>query len=45
MGLTLYVFTQNADRIWRVMEGIETGNLGMNIGLTTLTEAPFSGLA
>lgn len=43
MGLTSYVFTQNADRIWRIMEGIETNNVEINIGLTTLAEAPFGG--
>ena len=43
MGLTSYVFTSNADRIWRVMETIETGNVGINVGLTTSAEAPFGG--
>lgn len=43
MGLTSYVFTESADRIWRMMSGIETGNVGINVGLTTSAEAPFGG--
>ncbi|KAA8916630.1 hypothetical protein TRICI_001256 [Trichomonascus ciferrii] len=43
MGLTSYFFTQDADRIWRVFEAIETGNVGINTGMTTSAEAPFGG--
>lgn len=43
MGLTSYVFSQDADRLWRVFEGIETGNVGINVGMTTSAEAPFGG--
>lgn len=43
MGLTSYIFTESADRIWRVMDALETGNVGVNVGLTTSAEVPFGG--
>jgi succinate-semialdehyde dehydrogenase len=43
MGLTSYFFTQDADRIWRVYEALECGNVGINTGMTTSAEAPFGG--
>lgn len=43
MGLTSYVFSSNADRLWRCFENIETGNVGINVGMTTSAEAPFGG--
>lgn len=43
MGLTSYIFSESADRIWRVMSAIETGNVGINVGLTTSAEVPFGG--
>ncbi|VVT55004.1 uncharacterized protein SAPINGB_P004371 [Magnusiomyces paraingens] len=43
MGLTSYVFSQDSDRLWRMFEGIETGNVGLNVGMTTSAEAPFGG--
>jgi succinate-semialdehyde dehydrogenase/glutarate-semialdehyde dehydrogenase len=43
MGLTSYFFTQDADRVWRILEALETGNVGINTGMTTSAEAPFGG--
>jgi len=43
MGLTSYFFTENANRIWRMFEALETGNVGVNTGMTTSAEAPFGG--
>ncbi|ODV91272.1 hypothetical protein CANCADRAFT_122059 [Tortispora caseinolytica NRRL Y-17796] len=43
MGLTSYLFTKDADRIWRIMEKLEVGNVGINTGMTTSAEAPFGG--
>lgn len=42
-GLTCSVFTSNADRIWRMMSQMETGNVGINVGLITSAEVPFGG--
>lgn len=43
MGLTAYVFTTDANRVWRLMTQLDTGNIGVNVGLTTSAEAPFGG--
>lgn len=43
MGLTSYFFTKDADRVWRVYEALECGNVGINTGMTTSAEAPFGG--
>lgn len=43
MGLTSYVFSQDSDRLWRMFESLETGNVGLNVGMTTSAEAPFGG--
>lgn len=43
MGLTSYAFTKDSARIWRLLENLEVGNLGINSGLTTSAEAPFGG--
>lgn len=43
MGLTAYVFSENGDRLWRMFERLETGNVGLNVGMTTSAEAPFGG--
>lgn len=33
MGLASYAFTQNIDRMWRLLENLEAGMIGMNSGL------------
>jgi succinate-semialdehyde dehydrogenase/glutarate-semialdehyde dehydrogenase len=32
MGLASYFFTKNVDRTWRLMENLEAGMIGMNVG-------------
>ena len=43
-GLASYVFTRDADRIWRVAEGLEYGMVGINTGLISTEVAPFGGI-
>jgi succinate-semialdehyde dehydrogenase/glutarate-semialdehyde dehydrogenase len=33
MGLASYAFTKNIDRMWRMLENLEAGMIGMNTGL------------
>jgi succinate-semialdehyde dehydrogenase len=35
MGLASYIFTKNVDRLWRMMENLEAGMIGMNTGKCT----------
>ncbi|KDN46455.1 aldehyde dehydrogenase [Tilletiaria anomala UBC 951] len=44
MGLTSYVFTKDASRLWRCYESLKAGNVGLNVGNTTSAEIPFGGL-
>lgn len=32
MGLTSYAFTKNVDRVWRMLENLEAGMIGLNTG-------------
>ncbi|MBC2664235.1 NAD-dependent succinate-semialdehyde dehydrogenase [Novosphingobium flavum] len=43
-GLAAYIFSRDAARIWRVSEGLETGIVGVNTGLTSNEVAPFGGV-
>lgn len=43
-GLAAYVFTADAARQWRMMEGLEYGMVGMNDGLISTEVAPFGGV-
>ncbi|KAH8820150.1 putative succinate semialdehyde dehydrogenase [Xylogone sp. PMI_703] len=43
-GLASYVFTENTHRIWRMLENLEAGMIGMNVGNSSATEAPFGGI-
>lgn len=43
-GLAAYVFTQGLDRMWRVVDAIETGMVGVNEGLISNEVAPFGGV-
>ena len=40
MGLTDYVFTKDAARLWRCYENLKAGNVGLNVGITTSAEIP-----
>lgn len=43
-GLAAYIFTQGLDRMWRVVDAIETGIIGVNEGLISNEVAPFGGI-
>jgi succinate-semialdehyde dehydrogenase/glutarate-semialdehyde dehydrogenase len=43
-GLVAYVYTQNLNRAFRVIERLETGMIGLNQGLVSNAGAPFGGV-
>jgi succinate-semialdehyde dehydrogenase/glutarate-semialdehyde dehydrogenase len=43
-GLVAYVFTSNLKRAVRVIEGLETGMVGLNQGMVSNAGAPFGGI-
>jgi succinate-semialdehyde dehydrogenase / glutarate-semialdehyde dehydrogenase len=43
-GLAAYFYSQNAARIWRVSEALETGIVGVNEGAISAQVAPFGGV-
>ncbi|MCP1471635.1 succinate-semialdehyde dehydrogenase/glutarate-semialdehyde dehydrogenase [Sphingobium sp. OAS761] len=43
-GLASYVYTRDAARQWRMMEGLEYGMVGINDGLISTEVAPFGGV-
>jgi len=43
-GLACYFYTNNLGRVWRVMEGLEYGLVGVNEGLISTEVAPFGGV-
>ncbi|WP_027005121.1 NAD-dependent succinate-semialdehyde dehydrogenase [Conexibacter woesei] len=43
-GLVSYVFTQDVDRAFRVIERLETGMIGFNQGIVSNAGAPFGGV-
>ncbi|MUL79010.1 NAD-dependent succinate-semialdehyde dehydrogenase [Mycolicibacterium sp. CBMA 226] len=43
-GLSAYVFTPDAERIWRVSAALEAGMVGINTGLISNEVAPFGGV-
>lgn len=43
-GLAAYFFTQDADRMFRVADALETGMIGINEGLISNAVAPFGGI-
>lgn len=43
-GLAAYFYAQNLSRVWRVMERLEAGMVGVNTGLISTPEAPFGGI-
>ncbi|KAI3361011.1 hypothetical protein L3Q82_012908, partial [Scortum barcoo] len=44
VGLAGYCYTQDVSQIWRVMEALETGIVGVNEGLLSTPEATFGGV-
>jgi len=43
-GLAAYVYTRDTGRVWRVAEAIETGMVGINVGLMANEAVPFGGI-
>ena len=43
-GLASYFYTRDIGRIWRVMEGLEYGIVGINEGIISSEVAPFGGM-
>jgi succinate-semialdehyde dehydrogenase/glutarate-semialdehyde dehydrogenase len=43
-GLAAYFYSRDIGRIWRVAEGIESGIIGINIGIISTEVAPFGGM-
>jgi succinate-semialdehyde dehydrogenase/glutarate-semialdehyde dehydrogenase len=43
-GLVAYVYTKDVKRAFRVIEGLETGMVGLNQGLVSNAAAPFGGV-
>jgi succinate-semialdehyde dehydrogenase/glutarate-semialdehyde dehydrogenase len=43
-GLVAYFYTSDLDRAFRVMEGLETGMVGVNQGIVSNASAPFGGV-
>jgi succinate-semialdehyde dehydrogenase/glutarate-semialdehyde dehydrogenase len=43
-GLVAYVYTRDIKRAYRVIEGLETGMVGLNQGMVSNASAPFGGV-
>ncbi|MFG6082618.1 NAD-dependent succinate-semialdehyde dehydrogenase [Paracoccus litorisediminis] len=43
-GLAAYFYARDLSRVWRVMERLEVGMVGVNTGLISTPEAPFGGI-
>jgi succinate-semialdehyde dehydrogenase/glutarate-semialdehyde dehydrogenase len=43
-GLVSYVFTENSSRGFRMMDALETGMMGLNVGVVSNAAAPFGGV-
>jgi len=43
-GLVAYFYTRDLDRAFRIMEGLETGMVGVNQGMVSNASAPFGGV-
>lgn len=43
-GLASYIFTENISRVWKVSEALESGMVGVRVGLISACEQPFGGI-
>ncbi|KAI9713958.1 MAG: hypothetical protein M1820_000688 [Bogoriella megaspora] len=43
-GLASYFYTKDASRQWRVAEALESGMVGVQVGLVSASEQPFGGI-
>ena len=44
VGLASYFYTENISRVWRVSEALETGMVGVRVGIVSASEQPFGGV-
>jgi succinate-semialdehyde dehydrogenase/glutarate-semialdehyde dehydrogenase len=43
-GLAAYFYSRDIGRVWRVSEGIESGIVGVNVGIISNEVGPFGGV-
>jgi succinate-semialdehyde dehydrogenase/glutarate-semialdehyde dehydrogenase len=43
-GLAAYFYSRDIGRVWRVAEGLESGIVGINVGIISTEVAPFGGV-
>lgn len=43
-GLAAYFYTEDISRLWRVSEALDTGMVGVRVGLISACEQPFGGI-
>lgn len=43
-GLAAYFYTNDISRLWRVAEALDTGMVGVRVGLISACEQPFGGI-
>jgi len=43
-GLAAYFYSRDIGRIWRIAEGLESGIVGINVGIISTEVAPFGGV-
>jgi succinate-semialdehyde dehydrogenase/glutarate-semialdehyde dehydrogenase len=43
-GLASYFYARDLSRVWKALEGLEYGMVGVNTGLVSTAEAPFGGV-
>jgi succinate-semialdehyde dehydrogenase/glutarate-semialdehyde dehydrogenase len=43
-GLAAYFYSRDIGRVWRVAEGLESGIVGINVGIISTEVAPFGGM-
>jgi succinate-semialdehyde dehydrogenase/glutarate-semialdehyde dehydrogenase len=43
-GLAAYFYSRDIGRIWRIAEGLESGIVGINVGIISNEIAPFGGI-
>jgi succinate-semialdehyde dehydrogenase/glutarate-semialdehyde dehydrogenase len=43
-GLCAYFYSRDIGRVWRVAEALETGIVGVNVGIISTEVAPFGGV-
>lgn len=43
-GLAAYFYSRDIGRVWRIAEGLESGIVGINVGIISTEVAPFGGM-